>query len=174
MSENLIYGKTINLLADQVDFTETPLVLPDRFPNTTTPLSISHASELILPLTGAAGSARTDPGVQAVLHFKRINDDVYVYGEFPLLAVTAPANNTGLMTFNETVPANYRPASILDARVSYSALVDGVIGPVVLRILHVGGTITIGGGDGSTPFTVAMNCAVNDQTSFGYVGDVLA
>lgn len=172
MTHNQIYGKTINLVADQVDLGESPLVLPNQDPIATTPLALTHASNLILPLTNAAGSARTDVGIAATLHFTRINNDVYCYAEYGNLATVANAVAAATMTFNETVPIPYRPLSATGARngihvIDNNVLVNGAMGITNL------GVIAIGVGTGSTAFTNAQPCAVDDQASFGYIGQPL-
>ena len=80
-----------------------------------------------------------------------------------------PTVATATLTFNETVPLKFRPASTNGMHVSVGVIQNGV---EVIATISIGanGVVSIGLGSGLGTFTIAQNCAFLDGTRFGTQG----
>lgn len=164
MTHNKIYGKTIEFEADSITF-DGPLTLPITDGHTD-PFTITDAHFLQLTCTNAAGSARTDVGTALIITFIKLNTRVIADFQFGNLRNSANAVAAAPMTFNELVPAEYRPANF-GCRV-HCDVVDNAAAGTGEVIIDTDGSIQVSPGLVLGNFTNGAACQVLQHPNLIY------
>lgn len=153
MTHHLEYGKSYDIVADTFSvnaFDISPTILD-------------------LSLTNAVGSARTEVGEAAKVHFKKEGTFVTMTLTPSGLNTQLNANNTALMTFNEIVPVGFRPVGPVGGPISpIINRVNAVNGALCYLIINLpGNTIQITSTAGVN-FVSGQNCAVLSSSTLSY------